>query len=79
MGALGRACPEEGFDLAEVHGVVAEGEAAVAPHGVEVVFVGEQADGARDLAAQIASHGLVGLVGVRHFSPCARSINAHSQ
>jgi hypothetical protein len=57
--------------------VVVEGEAAVAPHGTEVVLVGQQADGAGGFAAQSASHGLA--VGVRHVSPCAQSINAHSQ
>jgi hypothetical protein len=41
------------------------------------VFVREQADGAGDFAAQDASHRLV--VGVRHVSPCAQSISAHSQ
>lgn len=58
------------LDLPEVGRVVVEGEAAVAPHGAEVVFVGEQADGAGDLAAQDAAHGPV--VGVRHVSPIVR-------
>ncbi len=69
VGALCRACPEQGFHLVEIGGVVVEGEAAVAPHGAEVVFVGEQSDGAGDFPAQDASRGLVG---VRHVSPCAR-------
>jgi len=76
--AAGRgSAPEDGFGLPEVGRVVVEGEAAVAPHGAEVVFVGEQADGAGDLAAQDASHAVV--VGVRHVSPIARGrISAHS-
>lgn len=64
--------PEQGFHLSEIGRVVVEGEAAVAPHRGEVVFVGQQADGARDLAAQDAPHALV--AGVCHvFSPCASS------
>ena len=65
------------FDLPEIGRVVVEGEGAVAPHRPEVLFVGQQADGAGDFAAQDASHGVV--LGVRHVSPCAQSINAHSQ
>ena len=75
--SLGGACFEERLHLLEIGRVVVEGEAAVAAHGTEIVLVGQQADGACDFAVQDASHGLV--VGVRHVSPCARSINAHSQ
>ncbi len=56
--ALGREGPEQALDVAEVVGVVVvvvEGEAAVAAHGREVPGVGEQADGAGDLAAQRAA------------------------
>ncbi|GAA4957099.1 hypothetical protein GCM10023238_24670 [Streptomyces heliomycini] len=77
MAALQRARPEDGFHVFEVGGVVVEDEAVVAPHGAEVVLVGQQADGAGDFAVQDAPHGSV--VGVRHVSPCTQSINAHSQ
>jgi hypothetical protein len=67
VAALGGAGLQKGFDLLQVGLMAVEGEGAIAPHGPEVVFVGEQADGSGDLAAQDASHGLV--VGVRHVSP----------
>lgn len=77
VAALGCKGPEQGFHLLEVGRVVVEREGAVALHHREVVLVGQQTDGAGDFAAQDASHGLV--LGVRHVSPCAQSINAHSQ
>lgn len=67
-GCLQGPCPEDGLHVFEVDAVVVEKEASVVPHGAEVVLVGQQPDGARDLAAQDASHGPV--VGVRHVSPC---------
>jgi hypothetical protein len=71
VGALGGPGLEDGLHLPQVGRVVVEGEAAVAPHGAEVVFVGEHADGPGDLAVQDASHGLV--LGVRHVFPLVRS------
>lgn len=86
--------PEEPFDLPEVDGVVVEGEAAVAAHGREVLGVHQEADGAGCFAAQRAPRGRAGpvagrcgapavlgapvLPGVRHESPCAWLIDAHS-
>lgn len=77
VAALGCQGLEQGFHLLEVGRVVLEREGAVAPHRREVVLVGQQTDGAGDFTTQDASHGLV--LGVRHVSPCAQSINAHSQ
>lgn len=53
--ALGREGPEQAVHVVEVVLVVVEGEAAVAAHGREVPGVGQEADGAGDLAAQQAA------------------------
>lgn len=77
VAALRREAAQQGFHLLEIGGVVVEGEAAVAPHRAEVLFIGQQADGARDLTPQDTAQGVV--LDVCHFSPSAQSINAHSQ
>lgn len=85
--SLGRERFEQAFDLLQMNGVVVEGESAVAPHGREVLLVGQEADGARCFAAQRASHGCAGpptgggpgVPGVRHDSPSALSNIAHSE
>src|SRR5690606_24010452 len=75
VAALEGAGPEDGLHVPEVGGVVLEVEAAVAPHGAGIVFVGERGDGARERAAQDAWEGRV--VGACHVSPCAQAVKAH--
>ncbi|GAA3242244.1 hypothetical protein GCM10020256_66010 [Streptomyces thermocoprophilus] len=69
--------PEEVLHLPQVGGVVVEGEGAVAPHGAEVVFVGEKADGAA--ISRRRSRTVCWSVCAMVSPCCARSINAHSQ